>query len=51
MIKKASGNYSKERKNSKEIDPKLWDRLIWQEAIDKAIKWKLDRCVAKQCHN
>jgi len=51
MIKKASGNYSKESNNSKEIDPKLWDRLIWQEAIDKAIKKKRDRRAAKQWHN
>ena len=24
--------------NNESIDPKLWDRLIWQEALDKAIK-------------
>ena len=28
----------KETKEMGEIDPKLWDRLIWQEALDKAIK-------------
>ncbi len=51
MIKKSAGNHSKESNNSREIDPKLWDRLIWQEAIDKAIKRKRDRRVVKQWHN
>lgn len=29
-----SGNASE----PKDIDPKLWDRLVWQQAIEKAIK-------------
>jgi hypothetical protein len=36
-------SYFKESINSKEIDPKLWDRLIWQEALDKALQKKRDR--------
>lgn len=51
MSKNSAGNYSKESNNSRDIDPKLWDRLIWQEAIDKAIKKKRDRRVVKQWHN
>jgi hypothetical protein len=36
-------SYCRESSNCKEIDPKLWDRLIWQEAIDKALKRERDR--------
>ena len=36
-------SYFKESINCKEIDPKLWDRLIWQEALDKALQKKRDR--------
>lgn len=36
-------SYFKESINSKEIDPKLWDRLIWQEALDRALQKKRDR--------
>jgi len=25
-----------------EIDPQLWDRLIWQQALEKAIKKNID---------
>lgn len=51
MRKKVVESYSKESNITKEIDPKLWDRLIWQEAIDKAIKKKRDRRVVKQLYN
>ena len=51
MDKKIADNYFKKSNNTKEIDPKLWDRLIWQEAIDKAIKKKQSRSVAKQLLN
>lgn len=36
-------SYFKESSNFKEVDPKLWDRLIWQEALDKALQKKHDR--------
>ncbi len=36
-------SYIKESINCKEIDSKLWDRLIWQEALDKALQKKRDR--------
>lgn len=51
MGKKLMGSYSKESNNCKELDPKLWDRLIWQEALDKAIKKRRDKRVNKQWNN
>ena len=36
-------SYLKESSNIKEVDQKLWDRLIWQEALDKALQKKNDR--------
>lgn len=35
--------YLKESSNLKDLDPNLWERLIWQEALDKAIHKKKDR--------
>lgn len=51
MSNKSLEEYSKGSNNSREIDPRLWDRLIWQEAIDKAIKKKQDRRIAKEWSN
>ena len=33
-------NFSTNLEKSKDIDPKLWDRLVWQQALEKAIKRK-----------
>jgi hypothetical protein len=37
--------------SSKPIDPKLWDRLVWQEALNKAIKRNQDKRYLKQLNN
>ena len=51
MNKKVSSSYSKESNNCKDIDPKLWDRLIWQEAMDRAIKKNRDKRTQKHVVN
>lgn len=51
MNKKILSHNTKESSNHKNVDPKLWDRLIWQEAIDKAIKKNRDKHVQKNMTN
>ena len=51
MNKKVSSSYSKESNNCKDMDPKLWDRLIWQEAMDRAIKKNRDKRTQKNVVN
>ena len=51
MNKKILSHNTKESSNHKIVDPKLWDRLIWQEAIDKAIKKNRDKHVQKKMTN
>ena len=48
MSQKISGSRAKEFNSSRAIDPKLWERLIWQESLDKAIKRNQDKRVLKQ---
>lgn len=50
MRKKTIGYHPKET-NNEAIDPKLWDRLIWQEALNKAIKRNRDKHTGKQWNN
>ena len=50
MNKKILSHNTKESSNHKNVDPKLWDRLIWQEAIDKATKNR-DKHVQKNMIN
>jgi len=45
--KESINDKTKEWINTKNIDLKLWDRLIWQEAMDKAIKKNRDKHVQK----
>lgn len=43
MNKKQFSKNPKESNTCKEIDPKLWDRLVWQKALEKAIKKNGDK--------
>ena len=38
MDKGHKGIDNKENNHKENTDHKLWDRLVWQEAIDKAIR-------------
>ena len=51
MNKKTSKNHIKESDNEKVMDPKLWDRLIWQEALNKAIKRDRNKRLQKHVPN
>lgn len=37
--------------NDVSIDPKLWDRLIWQEALNKAIKQNQKKNLKSKNHH
>lgn len=51
MNRKQFESDPKDTKEIREIDPKLWDRLIWQEALDKAIKKSRDKRSPKNLSN
>lgn len=42
-MKKSFGSKGKKNHDSNDIDPKLWDRLVWQQALDKAMKKQRDK--------
>ena len=42
-MEKSYKNKGKKNHESNGVDPKLWDRLIWQQALDRAIKKQLNK--------
>lgn len=42
MYKRATDEFLKESINAKDINPNLCDRLIWQQAMDRARRRKKD---------
>lgn len=48
MYKRTTNEFLKDSINAKDIDPNLWDRLIWQQAMDKALRRKNDIHVEKE---